>query len=111
MIEKAKLVNGLVKRFERGDMIVDLGTNLEAILPRREQARGETWNINERLRVVIADVSKESRGQQVIVSRASADLLKRLFEMEVPRDLRRNCNYKVCRKRAWRPGKDCSYVK
>ena len=81
---KGELINGLVKRFERGDMIVDLGTNLEAILPRREQARGETWNINERLRVVIADVSKESRGQQVIVSRAAADLLKRLFEMEVP---------------------------
>ncbi len=81
---KGELINGLVKRFERGDMIVDLGTNLEAILPRREQSRGETWNINERLRVVIADVSKEARGQQVIVSRASAELLKRLFEMEVP---------------------------
>ncbi|MEZ5344076.1 MAG: transcription termination factor NusA [Pyrinomonadaceae bacterium] len=81
---KGELINGLVKRFERGDMIVDLGTNLEAILPRREQSRGEVWNINERLRVVIADVSKELRGQQVIVSRASAELLKRLFEMEVP---------------------------
>lgn len=81
---KGELINGLVKRFERGDMIVDLGTNLEAVLPRREQSRGEVWNINERLRVVIADVSKELRGQQVIVSRASAELLKRLFEMEVP---------------------------
>ena len=81
---KGELINGLVKRFERGDMIVDMGTNFEAVLPRREQSRGETWNINERLRVVIADVTKESRGQQVIVSRASADLLKRLFEMEVP---------------------------
>jgi len=81
---KGELINGLVKRFERGDMIIDMGTNMEAVLPRREQSRGETWNINERLRVVIADVTKESRGQQVIVSRASADLLKRLFEMEVP---------------------------
>ncbi len=81
---RGELINGLVKRFERGDMIIDLGTNLEAILPRREQARGEIWNINERLRVVISEVSKESRGQQVIVSRASAELLKRLFEMEVP---------------------------
>lgn len=81
---KGELVNGLVKRFERGDMIIDLGTNLEAILPRREQSRGEIWNINERLRVVIADITKESRGQQVVVSRAHADLLKRLFEMEVP---------------------------
>lgn len=81
---KGELVNGTVKRFERGDMIVDLGNNLEAILPKPEQARGETWNQGERIRVVIADVSKEQRNQQIKVSRASADLLKRLFEMEVP---------------------------
>ena len=81
---KGELINGMVKRFERGDMIVDLGINLEAILPRREQTRGEMWNIGERIRVVISDVSKELRGQQIVVSRASSDLLKRLFEMEVP---------------------------
>lgn len=78
------LVNGSVKRFERGDMIVDMGNNLEAILPKNEQARGELWNQGERIRVVIADVTKEPRGQQIKVSRSSADLLKRLFEMEVP---------------------------
>jgi N utilization substance protein A len=78
------LVNGMVKRFERGDMIVDLGNNLEAILPKQEQARSETWNQGERIRVVIADVSKDQRGQQIKVSRASAELIKRLFEMEVP---------------------------
>jgi N utilization substance protein A len=78
------LINGSVKRFERGDMIVDLGNNLEAILPKQEQARSETWNQGERIRVVIADVSKDQRGQQIKVSRASAELLKRLFEMEVP---------------------------
>ncbi len=81
---KGELINGMVKRFERGDMIVDLGTNLEAILPRREQTRGEIWSIGERIRVVISDVSKELRGQQIVVSRASSELLKRLFEMEVP---------------------------
>ncbi|MDH3493727.1 MAG: transcription termination factor NusA [Acidobacteriota bacterium] len=81
---KGELINGMVKRFERGDMIVDLGTNLEAILPRREQTRGEVWSIGERIRVVIADVSKELRGQQIVASRASSELLKRLFEMEVP---------------------------
>ena len=78
------LVNGTVKRFERGDMIIDLGNNLEAILPRSEQARNETWNQGERVRVVIEDVSKDLRGQQIKVSRASAALIKRLFEMEVP---------------------------
>ncbi|MEP7038402.1 MAG: transcription termination factor NusA, partial [Acidobacteriota bacterium] len=71
-------------RFERGDMIIDMGNNLEAILPRSEQARNEVWNQGERVRVVIEDVSKELRGQQIKVSRASAALLKRLFEMEVP---------------------------
>lgn len=78
------LVNGTVKRFERGDMIIDLGNNLEAILPRNEQARNEIWNQGERVRVVIEDVSKDLRGQQIKVSRASAALIKRLFEMEVP---------------------------
>ncbi len=78
------LVNGTIKRFERGDIIVDLGTNLEAILPKNEQARSETWNQGERIRVVIEDVSKELKGQQIKVSRASSALLKRLFEMEVP---------------------------
>lgn len=81
---KGELINGTVKRFERGDMIVDLGGNLEAIVPRKEQSRGEVWNQGERIRVVIIDVSKDQKGQQIKVSRASAELLKRLFEMEVP---------------------------
>lgn len=81
---KGELINGTVKRFERGDMIVDLGNNLEAIVPRREQSRGEMWNQGERIRVVIIDVSKELKGQQIVCSRASSELLKRLFEMEVP---------------------------
>jgi transcription termination/antitermination protein NusA len=78
-----ELVNGFVKRFERGNMIVDLG-NLEAILPRMQQSRGEQWNQGERIRVVITNVSKESKGPQIEVSRTSPELLERLFEMEVP---------------------------
>ncbi|MBK7802590.1 MAG: transcription termination factor NusA [Chloracidobacterium sp.] len=81
---KGELINGTVKRFERGDMIIDLGNNLEAYVPRAEQSRGEMWNQGERIRVVIADVSKDQKGQQIKGSRASSDLLKRLFEMEVP---------------------------
>lgn len=82
---KGELINGTVKRFERGDMIIDLGNNLEAIVPRKEQSRGEMWNQGERIRVVIIDVLDEfQRGQQIKGSRASAELLKRLFEMEVP---------------------------
>jgi N utilization substance protein A len=81
---KGELINGTVKRFERGDMIIDLSNNLEAVVPKYEQSRGEMWNQGERIRVVIVDVSKEQKGQQIKASRASAELLKRLFEMEVP---------------------------
>jgi N utilization substance protein A len=81
---KGELINGTVKRFERGDMIIDLGNNLEAIVPKKEQSRGELWNQGERIRVVIVDVTKDQKGQQIRASRASSELLKRLFEMEVP---------------------------
>jgi len=81
---KGELINGTVKRFERGDMIVDLGNNLEAIVPKYEQSRGEMGNQGERIRVGMCDVSKEQQGQQIKCSRASSELLKRLFEMEVP---------------------------
>jgi N utilization substance protein A len=77
------LVNGFTKRFERGNIIVDLG-NMEVILPRSQQSRGEQWNQGERIRVVIHNVSKESKGPQVEVSRTSPELIRRLFEMEVP---------------------------
>jgi len=83
-VERAgELITGLVKRFERGDMIVDLGRT-EGLLPRREQSRAEHYNIGDRIRVVIVDVLKVSRGPQVVVSRVHPDLLIRLFEMEVP---------------------------
>lgn len=82
---KGELINGTVKRFERGDMIIDLGNNLEAIVPRSELSRNETWNVGERIRVVIIDVlDHNQKGQQIKCSRASEELLKRLFEMEVP---------------------------
>ena len=78
------IINGFVKRFERGNIIVDLSNNLEAVMPRSQQSRGETWNQGERIRVVISDVLKESKGPQIEVSRTSPELLKALFEMEVP---------------------------
>lgn len=81
---KGELVNGTVKRFERGDVVVDLGNNLEGVIIRKEQSRGEVWNQGERIRVVIVDVTKDQKGQQIKLSRASSELVKRLFEMEVP---------------------------
>ncbi len=78
-----QLVNGIVKRAENGDLVVDLGRT-EGVLPRREQSRAEVFNPGERIRVVIVRVSRTSRGPQVVASRTDPALLARLFEMEVP---------------------------
>jgi N utilization substance protein A len=78
-----ELVNCIVKRFEGPDVIVDLG-RAEARLPKREQSRLETYNLGDRLRVVIRAVDRAAKGPQVIVSRADPVLVQRLFEMEVP---------------------------
>lgn len=78
-----ELVHGFIKRFEGGRIIVDLG-KVEANLPRNEQSRAEAFSQGERIRVVISLVSRESKGPQIEVSRTSPELLKRLFEMEVP---------------------------
>ncbi len=77
------LVHGYVKRFEGGRIIVDLG-KVEAVLPRAQQSRVESFAQSERIRVVIHDVHRDTKGPQVEVSRTSPELLKRLFEMEVP---------------------------
>jgi N utilization substance protein A len=78
-----ELVNCVVKRTEGPDVIVDLG-RAEARMPKREQSRLETYNIGDRLRVVIRAVDRSAKGPQVIVSRADPILVQRLFEMEVP---------------------------
>src|SRR6202162_2493842 len=78
-----ELVTVIVKRAEGPDLIVDMGRT-EARLPKREQSKLETYNIGERLRVVIKMVDRAAKGQQFIVSRADASLVQRLFEMEVP---------------------------
>jgi transcription termination/antitermination protein NusA len=78
-----EVVNGTVKRFERGDIVVDLGRT-EAIVPRSEQARHERYSQGERIRGVIIDVHKQPKGPQIVMSRTDPRLLVKLFEMEVP---------------------------
>jgi transcription termination/antitermination protein NusA len=78
-----ELVNCIVKRLDGPDVIVDMGRT-EARLPKREQSRLETYNVGDRLRVVIRAVERAAKGPQVIVSRADPVLVQRLFEMEVP---------------------------
>jgi N utilization substance protein A len=78
-----EVVNGTVKRFERGDIIVDLGRT-EAVVPRGEQARHERYSQGERIRAVIIEVHQQPKGPQVVLSRTDPRLLVKLFEMEVP---------------------------
>src|ERR1700740_370295 len=78
-----ELVTVIVKRAEGPDLVVDMGRT-EARLPKREQSKLETYNIGERLRVVIKAVDRAAKGPQGVVSRADPALVQRLFEMEVP---------------------------
>jgi len=78
-----EMVNGVAKRFEGPDIIVDIGKT-EALLPLREQSRAETYKQGERIRAVIVKVLPVAKGPQVILSRADPQLLVRLFEMEIP---------------------------
>jgi N utilization substance protein A len=78
-----ELVNCTVKRMEGPDVILDLGRT-EARMPRKEQSRLETYQIGDRIRAVIKEVDRAARGPQVIISRADALLVQKLFEMEVP---------------------------
>ncbi len=78
-----ELITGTVKRFERGDMIVDLGRT-EAVIPREHQSRAERYTQGERIRGVLVDVHKNPKGAQVVLSRTAPELLMRLMEMEVP---------------------------
>ncbi len=78
-----EMVNGVAKRFEGPDIIVDIGKT-EALLPLREQSRAETYKQGERIRAVIVKVLPVAKGPQVILSRTDTQLLVSLFEMEIP---------------------------
>jgi len=78
-----EMVNGVVKRFEGPDLIVDIGKT-EALLPLREQSRAEIYKQGERIRAVIVKVLPVAKGPQIILSRTDPQLLVHLFEMEIP---------------------------
>jgi N utilization substance protein A len=80
---KEELVTGVVRRFERGNIIVDLG-RAEAVLPLREQCPRESYRAGDRIQAYVLDVNKQARGSQIVLSRTSPGLLIKLFEMEVP---------------------------
>jgi len=80
---KGEVVNGIVRRFEKGSLIIDLG-RAEAILPPKEQVPRETYRPGDRIRAYVLDVSKVAKGPQIILSRACIEMLTKLFEQEVP---------------------------
>ena len=80
---KGEIVNGIVQRFERGNLIVNLGKT-DAILPAREQISRERYRQGDRVRAMILDIDPAGRGPQVTLTRSHPEFMKKLFEIEVP---------------------------
>jgi len=78
-----ELLNGIVRRFERGDLIVDLG-RAEALLPHREQVPRENFRQGDRVRAYLSDVKMSPKGPQLILSRTHPGVVISLFRSEVP---------------------------
>jgi N utilization substance protein A len=78
-----EVVSGTVKRFENGDIIIELG-RIESQLPRKEQSRAENYTVGDRVRAVIRGVNRSAKGPQIVLSRTDPALLIKLFEQEVP---------------------------
>ena len=79
-----ELVNGVVKRVERGNIYIDLGGNAEALIPREESIPRESVRTGDRLRGYLKEVREDVRGPQLIVSRTAPELIIELFKLEVP---------------------------
>ncbi len=79
-----EIVIGVVKRVTRDNIILDMGENAEALMPREEMIPREAFRINDRIRALLFEVSEERRGPQLLVSRTRPEFLKELFKIEVP---------------------------
>lgn len=80
---RSQLISGQVTRVDRGTVIVKLD-KIEAILPRSEQIRKESFRTGDRLRAIVLDVRKSGSRVRVILSRTHPDFVRRLFEVEIP---------------------------
>jgi N utilization substance protein A len=78
-----QLVNGVVQRFEGEFLVVNLG-KVEAYLGKEDRVRGEVFNPGDRIRAIIVEVRKDGSRVRILVSRTHPDLVRRLFELEVP---------------------------
>ncbi|MBN8413042.1 transcription termination factor NusA [Halomonas denitrificans] len=81
---EGELVAGIVKKTTRDGLIIDLGDNAEAFLPRSEMIPGERYRMNERVRALLVKVDAEARGAQLILSRTNPQMIIELFKIEVP---------------------------
>lgn len=79
-----EIVSGTVYRFEKGNVIVDLLGKAEGVLLKREQSPKEEFKQGQRIRAYVVEVKKDTKGPQIILSRAHPNLVKELFELEVP---------------------------
>lgn len=79
-----EIVSGTVYRFDKGNIIVDLLGKAEGILLKREQSHREEFKQGQRIRAYVVEVRKDTKGHQIILSRAHPNLVKKLFELEVP---------------------------
>lgn len=80
---KGEIITGMVRRFEKGNIIVELG-RAEAILPKREQVPTETYRQGDRIQAYVVDITRSTKTPQVILSRTHPGLIMKLFELEVP---------------------------
>lgn len=80
---KGELVNGIVRRFEKGDLIIDMG-RAEAILSHKEQAPREVYRQGDRIKALILDIRMTPKGPQILLSRINPSVIAKLFEAEVP---------------------------
>jgi len=83
MERQGEIVNGVVRRFEKGDLIVDLG-RAEALLPHKEQAPREVYRQGDRVKALITEIRMTTKGPQILLSRTHPTMLAKLFEAEVP---------------------------
>ena len=79
-----ELVTGIIQQSDNRYTLVQLRERVEALLPRSEQVWNERYDHGSRIRVVVSDVSSEGKGPSIVVSRRSPELIKSLFELEVP---------------------------
>lgn len=79
-----EIISGTVKKVTRDNVIVDLGNNAEAVLPREEMIPRETFRTGTRIRALLKDIRTENRGPQLVMSRACPEMIIELFRIEVP---------------------------